>query len=116
MFGLNRHLAVDVLDTSRFMTLFFINEEAKQFLPERLLVQRGNFAARCLDEIQRISEEFDLIGYYIFSQKTRVRGRDAATRMFALAMGSVRKLQQAWQRVHWLATYMIKWALIKIPF
>ena len=40
-----------------------------------------------LDEIQRISEEFDLIGYYIFSQKTRVPGRDAATRMFAPRYG-----------------------------
>ena len=39
------------------------------------------------DEIQRISEEFDLIGYYIFSQKTRVPGRDAATRMFAPRYG-----------------------------
>ena len=40
-----------------------------------------------LDEIQRISEEFDLIGYYIFSQKTTVPGRDAATRMFAPRYG-----------------------------
>jgi PhzF family phenazine biosynthesis protein len=40
-----------------------------------------------LEEIQRISEEFDLIGYYIFSQKTRVPGRDAATRMFAPRYG-----------------------------
>ena len=40
-----------------------------------------------LDEIQRISEKFDLIGYYIFSQKTRVPGRDAATRMFAPRYG-----------------------------
>ena len=40
-----------------------------------------------IDEIQRISEEFDLIGYYIFSQKTTVPGRDAATRMFAPRYG-----------------------------
>ena len=40
-----------------------------------------------LDEIQRISEQFDLIGYYIFSQHTRVPDRDAATRMFAPRYG-----------------------------
>jgi len=40
-----------------------------------------------LDEIQRISEEFDLVGYYLFSQKTRVANRDAATRMFAPRYG-----------------------------
>ena len=40
-----------------------------------------------LDEIQRISEQFDLIGYYIFSQHTMVPGRDATTRMFAPRYG-----------------------------
>jgi len=37
--------------------------------------------------IQKISEEFDLIGYYIFSQQTKVPGRDAGTRMFAPRYG-----------------------------
>jgi PhzF family phenazine biosynthesis protein len=37
--------------------------------------------------IQRISEEFDLIGYYIFSQHTKVPERDAGTRMFAPRYG-----------------------------
>ena len=35
------------------------------------------------EAIQRISEEFDLIGYYIFFQHTKVPARDAGTRMFA---------------------------------
>jgi PhzF family phenazine biosynthesis protein len=37
--------------------------------------------------IQRISEEFDLIGYYIFSQNTKIPERDADTRMFAPRYG-----------------------------
>jgi len=39
------------------------------------------------EAIQRISEEFDLIGYYIFSQHTKILGRDAGTRMFAPRYG-----------------------------
>ena len=39
------------------------------------------------EAIQRISEEFDLIGYYIFSQHTKVPVRDAGTRMFAPRYG-----------------------------
>jgi PhzF family phenazine biosynthesis protein len=37
--------------------------------------------------IHKISEEFDLIGYYIFSQHTKIPGRDAGTRMFAPRYG-----------------------------
>jgi PhzF family phenazine biosynthesis protein len=37
--------------------------------------------------IHKISEEFDLIGYYIFSQHTKIPGRDAGTRMFAPQYG-----------------------------
>ncbi|MGV7224795.1 MAG: PhzF family phenazine biosynthesis protein [Nitrospinales bacterium] len=37
--------------------------------------------------IHKISEEFDLIGYYIFSQHTKVPVRDAGTRMFAPRYG-----------------------------
>jgi PhzF family phenazine biosynthesis protein len=39
------------------------------------------------EAIQRISEEFDLIGYYIFSQHTKVPVRDAGARMFAPRYG-----------------------------
>jgi PhzF family phenazine biosynthesis protein len=37
--------------------------------------------------IHKISEEFCLIGYYIFSQHTKIPGRDAGTRMFAPRYG-----------------------------
>lgn len=37
--------------------------------------------------INAISEEYDLIGYYIFSEVTQVSGRDAGTRMFAPRYG-----------------------------
>jgi PhzF family phenazine biosynthesis protein len=37
--------------------------------------------------IQKISEKFDLIGYYIFSQQTKIPERDAGTRMFAPRYG-----------------------------
>ena len=40
-----------------------------------------------LGEIHKISEEFDLIGYYIFSQHTKLSERDAGTRMFAPRYG-----------------------------
>jgi PhzF family phenazine biosynthesis protein len=39
------------------------------------------------ETIHKISEEFDLIGYYIFSQHTKVPERDAGTRMFAPRYG-----------------------------
>jgi PhzF family phenazine biosynthesis protein len=37
--------------------------------------------------IHKISDEFDLIGYYIFSQHTKIPGRDASARMFAPRYG-----------------------------
>jgi PhzF family phenazine biosynthesis protein len=37
--------------------------------------------------IERISEELDLVEYYVFSPDTRVRGRDAGARMFAPRYG-----------------------------
>jgi PhzF family phenazine biosynthesis protein len=40
-----------------------------------------------LEAIHKISEEFDLIGYYIFSQHTKLPERDAGTRMFAPRYG-----------------------------
>ena len=40
-----------------------------------------------LGEIHKVSEEFDLIGYYIFSQHTKLSERDAGTRMFAPRYG-----------------------------
>ena len=40
-----------------------------------------------LGKIHKISEEFDLIGYYIFSQHTKLSERDAGTRMFAPRYG-----------------------------
>lgn len=39
------------------------------------------------EAIHRISEDYDLIGYYIFSGTTRMAGRDAGTRMFAPRYG-----------------------------
>ena len=47
-----------------------------------VLSARPDFGA-----IHKISEEFDLIGYYIFSQHTEVPERDAGTRMFAPLYG-----------------------------
>ena len=41
-----------------------------------------NFAA-----INKISEDYDLIGYYIFSKTTQMPGRDAGARMFAPRFG-----------------------------
>jgi PhzF family phenazine biosynthesis protein len=40
-----------------------------------------------LGKIHKISEKFDLIGYYIFSQHTKLSERDAGTRMFAPRYG-----------------------------
>ena len=39
------------------------------------------------EALTRISEDFDLIGYYIFSATARVPGRDAGARMFAPRYG-----------------------------
>ncbi|MCB0279111.1 MAG: PhzF family phenazine biosynthesis protein [Calditrichaeota bacterium] len=39
------------------------------------------------DAIQSISEDYQLIGYYLFSMETRISGRDAGTRMFAPRYG-----------------------------
>lgn len=39
------------------------------------------------EAINSISEEYDLIGYYIFTEATRMPGRDAGTRMFAPRFG-----------------------------
>ena len=39
------------------------------------------------EAVHRISEDYDLIGYYIFSRTTRMAGRDAGTRMFAPRYG-----------------------------
>ncbi|MFC3152257.1 PhzF family phenazine biosynthesis protein [Litoribrevibacter euphylliae] len=38
-------------------------------------------------EIEAISEKYDLIGYYVFTTETNVEGRDASTRMFAPRYG-----------------------------
>jgi PhzF family phenazine biosynthesis protein len=66
----------------------FIVNTGNSFLIVPLKDEKAVLGAHAdLDEIQRISEEFDLIGYYIFSQKTRGPGRDAATRMFAPRYG-----------------------------
>lgn len=40
-----------------------------------------------LKALDKISEDYDLIGYYIFSETTRVTGRDAGARMFAPRYG-----------------------------
>ncbi|MBU1285100.1 MAG: PhzF family phenazine biosynthesis protein [Gammaproteobacteria bacterium] len=38
-------------------------------------------------ELARLSEQFELIGFYVFSQQTRQPGRDAGARMFAPRYG-----------------------------
>ncbi|WP_151639391.1 PhzF family phenazine biosynthesis protein [Noviherbaspirillum aerium] len=40
-----------------------------------------------MDEIEAVSEELDLIGYYLFSTETKQAGRHAGTRMFAPRYG-----------------------------
>jgi len=58
-----------------FMLLHMKNAEAvSHVIPD--------FAA-----INIISEEYDLIGYYIFSERTKMPGRDAGARMFAPRYG-----------------------------
>ncbi|HEY0739903.1 MAG TPA: PhzF family phenazine biosynthesis isomerase, partial [Chryseosolibacter sp.] len=39
------------------------------------------------DAVSKMSDEFDLIGYYVFSEQTNTAGRDASTRMFAPRYG-----------------------------
>jgi PhzF family phenazine biosynthesis protein len=39
------------------------------------------------DLVESLSDELDLIGYYVFSTKTKVRGRHAGARMFAPRFG-----------------------------
>jgi PhzF family phenazine biosynthesis protein len=39
------------------------------------------------DLISQISDEYDLIGYYVFSTQTNIKDRDASTRMFAPRYG-----------------------------
>jgi PhzF family phenazine biosynthesis protein len=40
-----------------------------------------------LDSVKALSDELDLIGYYVFSTTTKVRGRHAGARMFAPRFG-----------------------------
>ncbi|MGK2907404.1 MAG: PhzF family phenazine biosynthesis protein [Desulfuromonadales bacterium] len=58
-----------------FMLLHMKNEEAVSHVSP-------DFEA-----INTISEEYDLIGYYIFSEMTKIPGRDAGARMFAPRYG-----------------------------
>jgi len=58
-----------------FLVVPFKNEEA-------VLQVNPDFEA-----IHKISEAYDLIGYYLFSETTRVSGRDAGARMFAPRYG-----------------------------
>ena len=58
-----------------FMLLHLRNEEAiSHVIPD-------------FEAIKKISEEYDLIGYYIFSEMTKLPGRDAGARMFAPRYG-----------------------------
>jgi PhzF family phenazine biosynthesis protein len=58
-----------------FMLLHLKNEEAiSHVIPD-------------FEAIKKISEEYDLIGYYIFSEMTKLPGRDAGARMFAPRYG-----------------------------
>ena len=40
-----------------------------------------------LDRVESISNELDLVGYYVFSMTTKIPGRHAGTRMFAPRYG-----------------------------
>jgi len=75
----NDHLAsfrpVIVNTGNSFMLLHMKNEE-------EVLHVNPDFEA-----INKISEEYDLIGYYIFSEMTKMPGRDAGARMFAPRYG-----------------------------
>jgi PhzF family phenazine biosynthesis protein len=53
------------------------------------LRNEANVAAIVPDqaELARLSEQFELIGFYVFSQQTRQPGRDAGARMFAPRYG-----------------------------
>jgi PhzF family phenazine biosynthesis protein len=58
-----------------FMLLHMKNEQAvSRLIPD-------------FEAIKIISEEYDLIGYYIFSEMTKLSGRDAGARMFAPRYG-----------------------------
>ena len=58
-----------------FMLVHLKNEEAiSHVIPD-------------FEAIKKISEEYDLIGYYIFSEMTKLPGRDAGARMFAPRYG-----------------------------
>jgi PhzF family phenazine biosynthesis protein len=58
-----------------FMILHMKNKEAvSRLIPD-------------FEAIKIISEEYDLIGYYIFSEMTKLPGRDAGARMFAPRYG-----------------------------
>lgn len=39
------------------------------------------------EQINRLSEKYDLIGYYVYTRETSIGGRDAGTRMFAPRYG-----------------------------
>lgn len=49
---------------------------------DHLRLIKPNFNA-----ISKLSDDFDLIGYYVFSEQTHIAGRDASCRMFAPRYG-----------------------------
>ncbi len=52
-----------------------------------------------LNLVESLSDELDLIGYYVFSTTTKVQGRHARARMFALGSEYLKKQEREWRQV-----------------
>lgn len=66
----------------------FVVNTGNSFLIVPLLDEKSVFDLQAKrNEIETISNELDLIGYYIFSDTTKIKGRHAGTRMFAPRYG-----------------------------
>jgi len=66
-------------------------------------------------QIQQISEQLDLIGYYLFTPPNKLAAR-LARACSRHAMAFVRKLARAWQLAHWLVICTINLAYNKPAF
>ena len=89
------------LETDAGVILDALGISVEDTTTEPLIVNTGNsFLLMGVKDIQRlssikpnqkliegISEKYDLIGFYVFTQGTNVAGRDASTRMFAPRYG-----------------------------
>lgn len=95
-----RYLAVPNEETAILDALHISRNELLEAAPI-LIVHTGNSFAIIgvqnleilkniqpdLEAISRISDAFDLVGFYVFCPQTNIAGRDAATRMFAPRYG-----------------------------